>query len=114
MPLASTFVLSKKKGNEAWVKLIPEGNKIRFEVQSGKCPKEYESFKIGRSALFKCPCCGEVTTDAYVKQHGKAHELGCQLMAVVGKASMDAFIFRRMPSRLWRLISLHQKAIPVA
>lgn len=85
MPLASTFVLSKKKGNEAWVKPIPEGNKIRFEVQSGKCPKEYESFKIGRSALFKCPCCGEVTTDAYVKQHGKAHELGCQLMAVVGK-----------------------------
>ena len=85
MPLASTFVLSKKKGNEAWVKPIPEGNKIRFEVQSGKCPKEYESFKIGRSALFKCPCCGEVTTDAYVKQHGKAHELGCQLMAVVGE-----------------------------
>lgn len=85
MPMASTFVLSKKKGKEAWVKPIPEGNKIRFEVQSGKCPKEYESFKIGRSALFKCPCCGEVTTDAYVKQHGKAHELGCQLMAVVGE-----------------------------
>ena len=85
MPMASTFVLSKKKGKEAWVKPLPEGNKIRFEVQSGKCPKEYESFKIGRSALFKCPCCGEVTTDAYVKQHGKAHELGCQLMAVVGE-----------------------------
>ena len=85
MPLASTFVLSKKKGNEAWVKPITEGNNVHFEVQYGKCPKEYESFKVGRSAVFKCPCCGEITTDAYVKQHGKAHEIGSQLMAVVGE-----------------------------
>ena len=85
MPLASTFVLSKKKGKEAWVKPITEGNNIHFEVQYGKCPKEYESFKVGRSAVFKCPCCGEITTDAYVKQHGKAHEMGSQLMAVVGE-----------------------------
>ena len=85
MPLASTFVLSKKKGKEAWVKPITEGNNVHFEVQYGKCPKEYESFKVGRSAVFKCPCCGEITTDAYVKQHGKAHEIGSQLMAVVGE-----------------------------
>ena len=85
MPLASTFVLSKKKGKEAWVKPITEGNNIHFEVQYGKCPKEYESFKVGRSAVFKCPCCGEITTDAYVKQHGKTHEIGSQLMAVVGE-----------------------------
>lgn len=85
MPLASTFVLSKKKGKEAWVKPITEGNNVHFEVQYGKCPKGYESFKVGRSAVFKCPCCGEITTDAYVKQHGKAHEMGSQLMAVVGE-----------------------------
>lgn len=85
MPLASTFVLSKKKGKEAWVKPITEGNNVHFEVQYGKCPKEYESFKVGRSAVFKCPCCGEITTDAYVKQHGKAQEMGSQLMAVVGE-----------------------------
>lgn len=85
MPLASTFVLSKKKGKEAWVKPITEGTSFHFEVQYGKCPKEYESFKVGRSAVFKCPCCGEITTDAYVKQHGKGHEMGSQLMAVVGE-----------------------------
>lgn len=85
MPLASTFVLSKKKGNEAWVKPITEGTSVHFEVQYSKCPKEYESFKVGRSAVFKCPCCGEITTDAYVKQHGKGHEMGSQLMAVVGE-----------------------------
>lgn len=85
MPLASSFVLSKKKGNEAWVKPIPEGEHVRFEVQKGKCPKEYESYKVGRAAVFKCPCCGEVTTDAYVKKNGKEHKIGSQLMAVVAE-----------------------------
>lgn len=84
MPLASSFVLSKKKGKEAWVKPIPNGDKVHFEVQNGKCPKEYESYKTGRGAAFKCPCCGEVTTDEYVKSEGKAGRLGTQLMAIVG------------------------------
>ena len=84
MPLASSFVLSKKKGKEAWVKPIPDGDKVHFEVQNGKCPKEYESYKTGRGAAFKCPCCGEVTTDEYVKSEGKAGRLGTQLMAIIG------------------------------
>ena len=54
MPLARSFVLSKKKGKEAWVKPIPNGKRVRFEVQNGKCPKEYESYKTGRGATFKC------------------------------------------------------------
>ena len=85
MPLASSFVLSKKKGKEAWVKPIPTGDHVDFEVQQGKCPKEYESFKVGRSAIFKCPCCGEITTDAYVKKNGQLHKIGAQLMAVVAE-----------------------------
>ena len=85
MPLASSFVLSKKKGNEAWVKPIPEGDHVRFELHYGKCSREYESFKQGRSAVFKCPSCGEVTLDEYVKSEGKAHRLGSQLMAVVAE-----------------------------
>ena len=85
MPLTSSFVLSKKKGQEAWVKPIPAGDHVEFEVQQGKCPKEYESFKVGRSAIFKCPCCGEITTDAYVKKNGQEHKIGSQLMAVVAE-----------------------------
>lgn len=85
MPLASSFVLSKKKGNEAWVKPFVDGMKIHFEVQRNKCPKEYESFKVGRSAIFRCPRCGETTADAYVKQNGKEHKIGAQLMAVVAE-----------------------------
>ena len=85
MPLASSFVLSKKKGNETWVKPVPDGDCVKFEVQNGKCPKEYESYKTGRGATFICSCCGEVTTDEYVKAEGKAHRLGSQLMAIVAE-----------------------------
>ena len=85
MPLAGSFVLSKKKGNEAWVKPIHSSDGVQFELHYGKCPKEYESFKSGRGATFKCPCCGELTSDAYIKQEGKAHRLGSQLMAIVAE-----------------------------
>lgn len=89
MPLASTFVLSKKKGSEAWVKPIPEKGYVRFEVQAGKCPKKYESYKQGRGASFKCPCCGEITMDEYVKNEGKAHRIGNQLMAIVAEGHRE-------------------------
>ena len=35
VPLASTFVLSKKKGKEAWVEPVIEEGGYRFEVRSG-------------------------------------------------------------------------------
>lgn len=85
MPLASSFVLSKKKGKEARVQPIPDGKRVRFEVQKGKCPKEYESYKTGRGATFKCPCCEEITSDSYVKSAGKDGKIGSQLMAIVAE-----------------------------
>lgn len=85
MPLASSFVLSKKKGKEAWAKPIPDGNRVRFEAHNEKCPKEYQSYKTGRGATFKCPCCGEVTSDEYVKQEGQEGRIGSQLMAIVAE-----------------------------
>lgn len=85
MPLASSFVLSKKKGNEAWVEPMEGNKKVRFVMHYGKCPAGKESNKMGRGALFKCPVCGEITTDAYVKQKGMARCIGSQLMAVVAE-----------------------------
>lgn len=85
MPLASSFVLSKKKGKEAWVEPIPDGTKVKFKVHQGKCPKEFESFKVGRAAAFKCPVCGGITKDEYVKAKGISHEMGSQLMAIVAE-----------------------------
>lgn len=85
MPLASSFVLSKKKGKEAWVEPTPDGTKVKFKVHQGKCPKEFESFKVGRAAVFKCPACGGITKDEYGKAKGISHEMGSQLMAIVAE-----------------------------
>lgn len=83
MPLASSFVLSKKAGKEAWIEPKFENNHFRYIVHQGKCSKRNESFKVGRGAVFQCPLCGETTTDNYVKQQGQSHRIGAQLIAIV-------------------------------
>ena len=86
MPLVSNYVLSNKKGSEVWAEPRYENGELRFVVHKGKCPKDKESAKQGRSAVFKCPICGETTTDSYVKGKGKKHEIGSRLMTVVAEA----------------------------
>lgn len=83
MPLASTFVLSNKKGKEAWLEPVVNGDDVVFKIHKGKCPKEKESYKFGRGAIFKCPKCGQLTTDDYVKQIALSGEMGTQLMCIV-------------------------------
>jgi len=84
MPLGSSFILSKAKSAEFWAEPIVEGESIRFQIHEGTCPKERESNKIGgNGAKFRCPVCGEITTDEYIKKMGLAHELGAEMMAVV-------------------------------
>jgi len=85
MPLASSFVLSKKKGKEAWIEPAVDGSEISFKVHNTPCPADKRSLKQGRGASFKCPVCGTITLDAYVKEQGKNHLMGHTLMAVVAE-----------------------------
>ena len=85
MPLTSSFVLSKKKGAEAWAEPIYNNGELSFAVHKGKCPKDKQSLKMGRSAIFKCPVCGEITTDEYVKNQGKSGKIGQKLMAIIAE-----------------------------
>jgi putative DNA methylase len=39
--------------------------------------------KVAQTAVFKCPACGEITPDAYVKECGIKHNIDSQLIAVV-------------------------------
>lgn len=82
MPLASSFVLSKKKGKEAWIKPIIEGDKITYTVCHGKI--EDESPKVGRGN-FKCIKCGGILPKDYTKQEGKANRMGATLLAIVAE-----------------------------
>ena len=85
MPLASSYVLSKKKGKCAWIEPRVFGNKVDFTVHQGEKLGKVVEPKKGRGATFVCPACGETTLDAYVKEEGKAGRIGAQLMAIVAE-----------------------------
>ena len=83
IPLASSFTILEKGENSVWMEPIAENGKIHFEVRQGKCPPEKETNKFGKTgAIFRCPACGDLTTDVYVKSEGKARRIGSQMMAI--------------------------------
>ena len=86
MPLASSFVLSKKKGHEAYIVPIFDraSNKITYKVQNDN-KKPPETGKVSRGANFRCIMCGEAVEGNYVKEEGCAHRMGAQLMAIVAE-----------------------------
>lgn len=83
MPLASSFVLSKKKGSEAHIRPIIEGDHITYAVEhDGKVPV---APKNSRGANFRCIKCGENASGKYVRQEAQAGKLGRSLMAIVAE-----------------------------
>ena len=88
VPLASTFMLSTKKGKEAYVEPVIEGRGYRFAVKVGK-PGDAEAAKAGtklsRGANFRCLMSGTPMGGDYIKAEGKAGWMGSRLMAVVAK-----------------------------
>lgn len=83
IPLSSSYDLARKKGSEAWVEPVVENGIVRFKMHKGAQTDIQGHPKVGQTAVFKCPSCGEITTDAYVKECGVAHRISSQLIAVV-------------------------------
>lgn len=84
MPLASSFILSTKKGRETWTEpYYTENGKLRFIVHNGKCPKDKQSVKIGKGASFRCVCCGEIADKKYIHDIFISKQVTYALMAVV-------------------------------
>ncbi len=84
VPLVSSFILSRKKGHEAYVQPVIEGDHYRFEVKVGTPPKEAENgTSLGRGANFRCLVSNMPMPSEHIYNEGKAHRLGQKLMAVV-------------------------------
>lgn len=82
MPLASSFVLSKKKGKEAYIEPDVTETKITYEVRYGKGGENCPKIAQGK---FKCIRCNEGIPKDYPKVEGKAGRMGKQLLAVVAE-----------------------------
>ena len=89
VPLASTFMLSTKKGKEAYVEPVIEANSYRFAVKVGK-PKDAEAAKRGTKAggsgsIFLCLMSGTPMPFEYLRPEAKAGRMGARLMAIVAE-----------------------------
>ena len=88
VPLASTFMLSTKKGKEAYVEPVIEGCGYRFTVKFG-APSDPDAAKAGtklsRGANFRCLMSGSPISGDYIKGEGQAKRMGARLMAVVAE-----------------------------
>lgn len=87
VPLVSTFMLSMKEGQEAWVDPIVEGNEYRFSVKSGP-PKDRlkatSGTKLAR-ANFSCLLSGAPISGDYIKSEAQSGRMGAKLMAIVAE-----------------------------
>ena len=87
VPLASTFMLSTKAGNEVYVEPVVEGDGYRFLVKMGK-PRNPEAAKNGTKlagANFECVMSGTPISGEYIKSEGKAGRMNARLMAIVAE-----------------------------
>lgn len=84
MPLASTFVLSKKKGKKAWVEPIFKDGKTSFVVHTSGTPNLEGT--VNRSGAV-CACCGTPVSFPYIREEGRAGRMDARLCAVVAEGS---------------------------
>lgn len=86
VPLVRSFVLSSKKGKEAWVEPVIEGDSYRFEVRMGQQPDGVTEGTVKRSGA-TCIMSQTAMPFKYVRAEAKAGGMGDKLMAVVAEGS---------------------------
>ena len=88
VPLVSTFMLSTKKGREAYVDPVIEAGGYRFMVKVG-IPHDVAAVDAGTSAgkrhAFRCLMSGVPVTYEYIRSEGQAGRMGARLMSVVAE-----------------------------
>ncbi|MBS0558268.1 MAG: DUF1156 domain-containing protein [Proteobacteria bacterium] len=90
VPLASTFLLSTKKGKEAWIEPVIEGSDYRFAVRVADGKRKppvsaKDGTKLSRGANFRCLMSDTPIEPDYVKAEGTAGRMGARLMAIVAE-----------------------------
>lgn len=100
VPLISTYMLSTKKGKEAYIQPVIEGRGYRFTVVDG-APPDLEAAKRGtklsRGANFQCLMSGIPIEPDYIKSEGRAGRMGARLMAIVAEGNRGRVYLPPMP-----------------
>ena len=97
VPLVSSFMLSTKESNKAWIKPVLDSGAEsgwHFEVRTGALPKEEEDklrngTKSAKGQAFVCLLTGAPIERTYIQAEGKADRLGERLLAIVAEGSRE-------------------------
>ena len=85
VPLISNFMLSTKKGKEAYVEPVVKGDTYRFDIRNGTPPHlkvARKGTKLSRGS-FRCLVSGTPMKYASIDNEANAGRMGARLMAVV-------------------------------
>ena len=91
VPIASSFLLSSKKGKEAWIEPIVDraAKTITYRIRTGGTKEDWarakEGTKQGRGAHFRCLLSDTAITPDYVKAAGREGRMGQTLIAIVAE-----------------------------
>lgn len=83
LPLTTSWWLSKRPGDMAWMEPIYEGSSLTIKVVAGRRDGSApEPTKVGRGGNFNCPRCSSLLKETAVMKAGKEGGLGLRLAAV--------------------------------
>ncbi|MBC2861679.1 DUF1156 domain-containing protein [Stappia sp. 28M-7] len=91
VPIASSFLLSSKPGNEVWIEpLIDKSSKtityrIRHKGTKAEIAAAKDGTKAGRGANFRCIMSDTAITPKHITSAGKAGHMGQTLIAIVAE-----------------------------
>ena len=87
VPLASTFILSKKKGKEAYVEPVLEDGAYHFIVKVGTPPEfaKRGTKSGGSGSVFLCLMSGVPMPFDFLRSEAKVGGMGVRLMAIVAE-----------------------------
>ena len=101
IPLVSTFMLSTKRGKEAYVEPVIEASGYRFAVKVGT-PSDAIAAKTGTGAgkrnAFRCLMSGVPVGYEYIRSEGQAGRVGTRLMAIVAEGDRGRVYFAPTPA----------------
>lgn len=89
VPLISTYILSKKKGKEAFLKPVVSGKKYKFDIvvdgNANSRDVEIGTKASGSGSSFLCLMSREPIPFEYIRNEAKAGKMGIRLMAIVAE-----------------------------
>lgn len=101
IPLLSSFILSSKKGKEAYLNPEIKDGELTFSIDKkffSDRLKVNEGFKRGVSGIFECPHCQNVTTRNYIAREGVEGRIGRVLTALVCEGVKGRFFIPAVKS----------------